>query len=375
MKIYYEDSMPYGEFYFSEIGECESFSAQTIKPETLIDADVLLVRSTTKVNESLLHLAKNLQYVSTATAGSDHMDKAYLQSIGLDYGDAGGCNAIAVAEYVLSCILVCYENDLASLQEKRVGIVGAGHVGSALADRLDGLGIKYLLCDPPLQAQNDGRAYHTLDEICQCDIISLHVPFVREGEYATGYMFNYARLDQLSEHQLLINACRGEVLDNKAALTLFESGKKMNLILDVWENEPNINFSLVPYIKIATQHIAGHTVEGKARGTYMLYEQICERFQLKKSKSFESCLPPAPSIEICHSDPWQQIHSCLLSVYNASKDDLAFKNQVLTGEQFIYSRKHYAIRRELASVALKAGNFSPTKALLRLGFSDVVNED
>lgn len=367
--------MPYGEYYFSELGQCESFSSQTIKPETLVDADVLLVRSTTKVNQSLLHLAKKLQYVSTATAGSDHMDKPYLDSIGLAYGDAAGCNAIAVAEYVLSCLFVAYQNNLVELLSKRVGIVGAGHVGSALASRLSALGIDYLLCDPPLQAQGDSRGFSSLDEICACDIISLHVPYVKEGEFSTKHMFDRNRLEKLSDEQLLINACRGEVLNNEAALALFQSGRKLNIVLDVWENEPNINFELVPYIKFATQHIAGHTLEGKARGTFMLYEQLCQRFALQPQKTFASCLPETEAIDIFQSSKWQQIQHAALSVYDVSKDSDAFKSTVTGYEQFIYSRKHYAIRREFASMSLKTGNFLPTKALYRLGFSDVVGDE
>ena len=173
----------------------------------------------------------------------------------------------------------------------------------------------------------------------------------------------------------MINACRGEVLDNAAALDLFESGSKLNIILDVWENEPNINFDLVPYIKISTQHIAGHTLEGKARGTFMLYQQLCQQFGFQLKKTFSSCLPETQPIEFYQSGEWQQIQLTALSVYDVSKDSEAFKRKVTSAEQFIYSRKHYAIRREFASMKLKTGNFAPTKALYRLGFSDVVGDE
>lgn len=370
MKIYYEDTMPYGDHFFSGLGECLVFNSQSISADSIQDADVLLVRSTTKVNEKLLHKARDLKFVATATAGTDHMDTEYLTQREIPYSSAAGCNAIAVAEYVISCLLSLNRNSLEKLATIKVGIVGAGYVGTALAGKLAALGIDYVLYDPPLQQHNDPRKFVSFDEICQCDVISLHVPLQTQGEFATLGMFDYQRLRNLRPDQLLINACRGEVVDNQALLKLFEAGKPLNLVLDVWENEPEILFDLIPHIAIATQHIAGHTLEGKARGTFMLYQQLAEFLGVSPSLTFESCLPVAPTLclEHNHATPWQQICDAVLSVYDVKSDSDKFKTEVTSAKNFVYSRKHYAIRREFSSVPLKSGNFPSTEALYSLGF-------
>ncbi|MFT4995200.1 MAG: erythronate-4-phosphate dehydrogenase [Paraglaciecola sp.] len=371
MKIYYEDSLPYAHEFFAGFGECKVFSHRTVNARQIADADILLVRSTTKVNEALLHLNQQVQYVATATAGTNHMDFEYLNSRGIAHGSAGGCNAVAVAEYVLSALFVMAEKLQWQLSEKVVGIVGAGHVGSALQGKLEALGIPYKLCDPPLAATNDARRFVDLDEIMDCDVLTLHVPYIKDGEYKTQHMFDAKRLAQLTQKQVLINACRGEVVDNQAALALFQQGKKLNLVLDVWENEPGINQALVPYVKLATAHIAGHTIEGKARGTEMLYQQLCKRLGLPVVKQLSDYLPsPEPALLTLPlvSSKENIIRELVLRVYDIAQDDLQFKASLGEAEQFRYIRKHYPIRREFAALKVNAGNYVESKAIYALGF-------
>ena len=371
MKIFYEDSMPYGREFFDDLGDCQVFSHQSIDASQLTDADILLVRSTTKVNEELLKQANKLQFVSTATAGTNHMDIPYLKERGIDYSSAAGCNAVAVAEYVLSAMFACQKCIAKPILETTVGIVGAGHVGSALAQKLGAMGIDYKLCDPPLEASGDPRVFVSLEEIMDCDVISLHTPLVVSGEHPTLHMFDQQRLSSLSESQLLINACRGEVLDNRAALALFEKGKTLNLVLDVWENEPEILLDLVPHTKLATAHIAGHTIEGKARGTEMLYQQVCKRLNITPSKTLEDYLPAPvlPHIQLDAGVLSARIFQDLVhQVYDIRQDDKLFKQTVAKPGQFAYIRKHYAIRREFAATRVSAGNLVGSEAIYGLGF-------
>jgi erythronate-4-phosphate dehydrogenase len=371
MKIYYEDSMPYAAEFFSELGECEVFSHKTVNADMLADADVLLVRSTTMVNQQLLAKNKQVQFVATATAGTDHVDKNYLVSQNIPFISAGGCNAVAVAEYVLSAMLVMSKRLDWQLADKTVGIVGAGHVGSALSRILSVLGIKHKLCDPPLADAGDVREFVTMNDIMQCDVISLHVPWVKDGRYPTQDLFNKARLTALQDSQLLINACRGEVINNQAALELYEQGKCLNLVLDVWENEPDINLNLIPHVALATAHIAGHTIEGKARGTEMLYLALCKHLGIQADKKLSDYLPKAEASSVKISEKqsfWQVLRQLVLNVYNIETDDQDFRANMCSAEQFRYIRKHYPIRREFSAIALNTGDFTDSKAIYNIGF-------
>jgi erythronate-4-phosphate dehydrogenase len=374
MKIYYEDSMPYAAEFFSELGDCEVFSHKTINADMLADAEVLLVRSTTQVNQALLAKNNKVQFVATATAGTDHVDKGYLASQNIPFISAGGCNAVAVAEYVLSAMLIMGKRLNWQLADKTVGIVGAGHVGSALSRVLGVLGIKHKLCDPPLSDAGDPRAFVTMKNIMQCDVITLHVPWVKDGPHPTQHLFDKKRLAALKDHQLLINACRGEVVNNQAALELFEQGQLLNLVLDVWENEPSINLGLIPHTALATAHIAGHTIEGKARGTEMLYVALCKHLGIQADKKLSDYLPNAElsSIQVTEKqDFWQILRHVALNVYNIEEDDQHFRENMQGPEQFRYIRKHYPIRREFSAITLNTGNFADSKAIYGLGFLPV----
>ena len=363
--------MPYAAEFFSDLGQSEAFSHKTITPELIADADVLLTRSTTKVTPSLLQHATKLKFVGTATAGTDHVDKSYLKNSNIPFVSAGGCNAVAVAEYVLSTLFVMQNRYGWDLDSKTVGIVGAGHVGTALARHLTAIGMKYKLCDPPLAEAGDQREFVSLEEIMACDVISLHVPWIKGGAHPTENMFNQTRLSQLKSGQVLINACRGEVLDNDAALKLLAQQAGFHLVLDVWDNEPDINLDLIPYTELATAHIAGHTIEGKARGTEMLYEALCRLLDITPTKKLSDYLPtvaPSSISSLEHKDKWQGLAELVLDVYDIAKDDQQFRQSVDGGEQFRYIRKHYPIRREFSAIKVNAGNFVDSKAIYDLGF-------
>lgn len=371
MKIFYEDSMPYAVDFLSDFGQCISFSHKTITPELIADADVLFTRSTTQVNADLLRLTTKLKLVGTATAGTDHVNIDYLEQRGIPFVSAGGCNAVAVAEYVLSALFVLHQDDPNQLANKTIGIVGAGHVGTALSNVLTALNISHKLCDPPLQGDGDARALVSMEEIMQCDVISLHVPWIKSGPYPTENLFDAKRLGRLTNGQILINACRGEVLDNDAALGLLKKGSDFQLVLDVWDNEPNINLSLIPHTALATAHIAGHTIEGKARGTEILYQALCKLTGQSESKKLSDFLPIAqPNLLTVKEETslFEGIRDLVLAVYNISEDDERFKQQVGGPEQFRYIRKHYPIRREFSAITVNAGNFAHSKAVFDLGF-------
>jgi erythronate-4-phosphate dehydrogenase len=343
--------MPYAAAFFSSLGEAKSFESGSLTCELLVDIDALFVRSTTKVDAELLQKANKLQFVATATAGFNHLDIDYLEQNNVKWYAAGGCNATAVAEYVLSAIFQLASEDKFDPFIKKVAIIGAGNVGTALADILKGLQINCVLCDPPLQKTGDQRSFVDFEAAMQADIICLHTPLVTKGDFATLHMLGSDELLTLSEHQYLINACRGEVIDNEALLRCFEMGKKLNVVLDVWENEPLIKHELIPHVRIATAHIAGHTLEGKARGTSMVYDAFCRHFNEQNVLKLEQFLPDFKktlSVDTSFS-AFKQLFQMVKYMYDIKKDDGIFRARMAKLDAFADIRKQYSVRREFSA--------------------------
>ena len=231
----------------------EEIDASTVK-----NADVLLVRTRTQVDASLLE-GSHVRMVCTATIGFDHIDTAYCESHGIRWMSCPGCNAQAVCDYI--------EEVLTEVRTKgTIGIVGVGHVGSLVAKMAERKGIKVLLNDPP---KGIGVS---LDEIAaQCDIITFHVPL----DETTYHLCDASFLAQCRPNALIINAARGGVVDEKALLA---SGHPF--ILDTWEKEPNIDPEVVAHAQLASMHIAGYSLEGKRNASQMCLDAIGEQFAL-----------------------------------------------------------------------------------------------
>ena len=227
------------------------------------DADVLIVRTRTKVDESLLS-GSRVQLVCTATIGYDHIDTAYCESHGILWTACPGCNAQAVCDYIEEAL-----NETAIQKSSlTIGVVGVGHVGTLVAKMAERRGLKVLLNDPP---KHIGVS---LDEIAQqCDIITFHVPL----DNTTRHMCDAAFLARCKAHTLIINAARGGVVDEKA---LLNSGHPF--ILDTWENEPNIHPDVLRQARLASMHIAGYSVQGKRNATQKCLDFIGEIYHMPK---------------------------------------------------------------------------------------------
>ena len=370
MKIYFDENMPFATEFFASFGELIPFAGRNLTSAQLTDADVLLVRSITQVNAELISTAKRLKFVGTATIGVDHVDQAYLQQRNIAFSAAPGCNAISVAEYVLSALVVMSERLQRELCSLTVGIVGAGNTGSRLAEKLDALGICYKLCDPLLAANNqDVREFVELDEVLCCDVISLHVPLTQHSLYTTYHLFNEQRLAQLTPEQLLINACRGEVVDNKALLALKRAQQGPKLVLDVWENEPHILTELLPYTDIATAHIAGYSLEGKARGTEQHYQALCQVLAVPVSLHLAQFLPKAGIAQVMLNEHYNRVirDKLITLVCDVRRDDAIFRQQI-QNQGFDYIRKTYPARREFSSLAITSVHEETLNVLHQLGF-------
>ena len=355
MKILADENMPYATELFSEFGQVTTFPGRQLSTGDVMDADVLLVRSITKVNEALLGDADKLQFVGTATIGTDHIDQAYLAERDIEFTSAPGCNAISVAEYVLSSLLVLAQKYGFDVKDKVVGIVGAGNTGSRLAEKLEAFGVRYLLCDPPLEAQGDSRdfvSYQTL--LDEADVLSFHVPLIDGGSNPTRHLFNADTLKTIKPDAILINACRGEVMDNQALLEAKQSGSAHPLVLDVWEGEPNVLKPLIPYADIASAHIAGYSFEGKARGTFMLYQKFCQRLGVEPKQTLTQLLPPADMGEVVlGSEGPDTINRLVHLVYDVRRDDALFRQHIGVNG-FDWLRKNYPVRREFSALSIRS---------------------
>lgn len=368
MQIFADENMPLVQQFFADLGEVTLFNGRSVSAEQLQQADILLVRSVTEVNAELLALNKKLRFVGTATIGMDHIDQAYLRHRSIEFANAPGCNAQSVVEYVLSSLWFLAEKYQWQLTEKVVGIVGVGNIGSRLAHALRALNINVLLCDP-LRARNETDFAHTdFEKLCQqVDIISFHTPLQTEGHWPTKHMLNATTLALLKPECAILNASRGAVIDNQALLQDISCGAKKPVVLDVWEHEPNILQALLPYVDIASAHIAGHSVEGKARGTEMLYQRCSQLLNKPVTLQLAQLLPqPAiKKLQLSENFGLPDVQNIAKLLYDVRRDD-AILRHYLSDYGFDWIRKTYPARREFSSLQL-SGDKVPDY-MLQLGF-------
>ncbi|HIF9347545.1 TPA: 4-phosphoerythronate dehydrogenase [Photobacterium damselae] len=386
MKILIDENMPYAHELFSQLGEVIAKPGRSLMPADLVDIDALMIRSVTKVNRELLTQANKLKFVGTATAGDDHVDQALLAEKGITFTAAPGCNKVGVAEYVISSLMVLGQQHGFSIFDKTVGIIGAGNVGTYLAQCLDALGIRYLLNDPLKQEQGDPRQFHTVDEILvQCDVITLHTPITRTGSYPTHHLVDSAFLAKMQNNAILINAARGPVVDNQAlklALIDSQQGEKtLTAVLDVFEQEPLVDLELLPLLAFATPHIAGYGLEGKARGTTMVFNAFCQFIGSQLYADAKELLPVAPIPYVQLSRIWDEASLFNLTqlIYDVRKDDGIFRFEMFkTGDDssqmasaFDQMRKNYWDRREYSAITVAGEAAFAVESLAKLGFTVV----
>ncbi|RQW64123.1 4-phosphoerythronate dehydrogenase [Vibrio viridaestus] len=371
MKILIDENMPYAEGLFSQLGDVVLKAGRQMTADDLVGVDALMIRSVTKVNASLLAKADKLKFVGTATAGMDHVDQALLKEKGIYFTAAPGCNKVGVAEYVLSSLMVLGQQQGFSIFDKTIGIIGAGQVGSYLSQALAGIGIKVLINDPPKQAQGDLRCFTPIDELIeQSDVITVHTPLTKDGDCPTHHLFDQARLELLRANQILINAARGPIVDNNALKARLEKGDGFTAVLDVFEHEPIVDHDLLPLLAFATPHVAGYGLEGKARGTTMIFNSYCEFLGNGLSADPTELLPTAPIPNVTLSKKWDEsdLNSLIQLVYDVRKDDAIFRRNIGPEGAFDKMRKDYWDRREYSAITVKGNNDFDLESLNKLGF-------
>lgn len=353
MNLIIDENIAYAKEAFSHFGKVILVDGSTLTNKDIKDADVLIIRSVTKVDEHLLYNSK-IKFIGTATIGTDHIDLDYLKSKNIAFTDAKGCNADSVAEYVFTALLKIASEKNICLKEKKIGVVGIGNIGNRVVRLAESLGMNVLKNDPPLERKGIGGNYVSLNEILKADIITLHVPLTFEGIDKTFHLLNENNLKEITTNKIIINTSRGAVIDNFALLK--EASKKnFQLILDVWENEPQINNELLNITKIATPHIAGYSLEGKVNGTKMIYDALCKF--LKIIPDWNPELPQIEKTDLLLPDDdtdEKKLYRLLSSIYNIESDDLKMREiseykQNKQAGYFDLLRRTYPVRREFSN--------------------------
>jgi len=246
-----------------------------ITQDKLLDADALLVRSITRVDKALIH-GTGVRFVGTATSGRNHLDEQYLNSQGISVVDSKGANASAVADYVFAALAYCVCQgaiDAAFQRRARIGIVGVGCVGGLLNKRLRDAGFSTLCCDPlrvSFETTDETNSFVTLEEAMQCEVVCIHVPYSEQGEHATRHLIGARELALMPAGALLINACRGGVVEEAALAAFAIEDKEFSYCSDVWQDEPAVASEIISVARLATPHIAGYSSQAKTAATTML---------------------------------------------------------------------------------------------------------
>ncbi len=361
MKIVADANIPFVKECFSSVGDVKIVPGRQMTPQIVADADGLLVRSVTPVNSTLLDKSR-VRFVGTATIGTEHIDIDYLNSQGIGFASAPGSNANSVAEYVVAALLSVAQKKKITLEDKSIGIIGVGNVGSKVDHKCKALGMKTFLNDPPLQRQTQDEKYRPLKELFDCDFITMHTPLTGEGQDKTFHLANREFFDNLKNGAVFINTSRGGVVDTDALKDAIQKGKLGGIILDVWENEPNIDYDLLRCVDISTPHIAGYSFDGKVAGMMMIYEAFCKHFDMNPKKQLDEFLPapavPAIFLEDVKTGTQKYIHEMVQHIYPINRDDFNMREILMVDENqrpqfFDDLRKQYPIRREFQNTTIQ----------------------
>lgn len=347
MKIVADENIPFIEHYFSGAGELVLKPGREISHADLVDANVLLVRSVTNVNKELLAHTQ-VKFVGSTTTGADHIDTAWLDKVGIQWAVAHGCNAMAVVEYVIAVIATCQHMGFLMHQQPRVAVIGVGTIGSIVANKLSKLGFEVILCDPIRQAREPDFAGVTLDDIHDVDLVTLHTPLIKTGAHPTHHLINKAFLQRQKQNCVLLNTSRGSVV-NFNDLKLY--GEHLIWCLDVWENEPLIDFDVLDQAIIATPHIAGYSWQAKYRGIHMIYDFLFKNQLFPLADVVHKKFPTYDVFFAGAKVDWRDV---ILRIYDPFKTTQIMKARLVeNANAFDELRKHFVDRHEFGFVRIE----------------------
>ena len=371
LKIVADQNVPFLKGALESVAELYYFPGGEIGPEQVRDADALIIRTRTKCNAQLLEGSK-VKFITTATIGYDHIDAEYCTKKLIGWQSAPGCNSSSVEQYVLSSLLVLATKYNMNLRDQIIGIIGVGHVGYKVKRVSELLGMTVLLNDPPREREEGRGNFVDLKELLHnADILTIHVPLNRYGIDRTLHMADRSFFGAVSKKVHFLNTSRGEVVETNALKEAIKQKKFKSVVLDVWENEPDIDTELLGLVDIATPHIAGYSLDGKANGTMMSIHELSRFFNLGLDDWKPENIPVPEDTEIIIDAGGKNIQDVLkeavLKTYNVLEDDRRLRRSVHTFEN---QRAEYPVRREYGTytIHLSDDHSNIGASLKKLGF-------
>jgi erythronate-4-phosphate dehydrogenase len=375
MKIVADDKIPFLRGVLEPFGEVIYLAAKDINRDALKDADALLIRTRTRCTENLLK-GTNVRFIGTATIGFDHIDTKYCAKHKIHWTNAPGCNSSSVQQYIAAALLKITSEFRLNLKDKTIGIIGVGNVGSKVEKIARILGMNVLLNDPPRARAEGEKNFVNLGTVLyESDIVTVHVPLNIVGQDKTYHLFNDKNFKKMKKDSWLINTSRGEVNDTASLKKILGSGKLTGVVLDVWENEPDIDLDLMAGAFIATPHIAGYSTDGKANGTSIVVNSLCEFFNLPLNNWYPENVPQPEFSELFIDAAGKTeediLREAVFHTYNITDDDT---NLRFFPSDFEKQRGDYKVRREFPaySVKLKNGSKKVLKMIEDIGFKIIV---
>ncbi len=372
MKIVADDKIPFLKGVLEPFAEVLYLSGKQIDNKMLKNADALIIRTRTKCTESLL-AGTNVRFIGTATIGFDHIDTQYCAKEGISWTNAPGCNSSSVQQYIAAALLRMASEFRFRLKSKIIGIVGVGNVGSKVEKLAHILGMEVLLNDPPRAREEGGKGFVNLKTVLtESDIVTLHVPLNYVGDDCTWHIIDDKSYKQMKKGAWFINTSRGEVAETSALIKILQSGKLGGAVIDVWENEPDIDLNLMSGTFLATPHIAGYSIDGKANGTSIIVNALSRHYNLplKDWYPHDVPVPDDPVISISEAGKTSEdvLMEAVIKTYNIDEDNIRLR---FSPADFEKLRNTYPVRREFNAytVKLNGGTRQSREILQNLGFN------
>jgi erythronate-4-phosphate dehydrogenase len=352
---------------FGRNAELIVLDGRKIRANHLVDADALIIRTTTRVDKQLLQDSP-VGFVGTTSAGTDHLDIDWLEQQGITWASAPGCNADSAAQYTLAMMWLACERQGLRLANQRVGIIGRGNVGSRLQRLLAGLGVESVANDPPL-ADRGEPGLVSLDEALTQDIVSLHVPLNHGGIHPTYRFIAAEQLARMPDRALLVNTARGGVVDGNALMAELGNGR-LYAALDVWPGEPFFDSELLESTTVATPHVAGYSDDGKRNGTHIVYRAFCAWAGAQLPEPDKPSISPLKlDITSAGGAVSKALNAaCFVRCHDGEMRALSSLAPAQRAIEFDRLRREYPPRRDFHAWNIHCPDSEPARVLSRLGF-------